>query len=141
MTSCCCFFSKRSKYCTLNPQNGCRQVNLNVAGNKRKNKGCTWTSRKEPTQGGNRFKWKKGEEEKRLFILIKCGECARYPHARLGPCDHHHAEGDALVQVPLLNGRRQANDPHKQESGVFAILCRHLDKKAYSATKYPNRFS
>lgn len=90
-------------------------------------RGCTWTSRKEPTEGGTSSNWR-GEEEERGF-LSACGECARYPHARLGPCDHHHAEGDALVQVPLLNGRRQADDPHQEQSGVFAILGRHLREK------------
>lgn len=54
--------------------------------------------------------------------------CARCSHARLGPRDHHHAKGDAFVQVPLLDGRCEANDSHQQESGVFAILCGHLNK-------------
>lgn len=71
------------------------------------------------------------EKKKKLCGFSKCRECARYPHARLGPCDHHHAKGDALVQVPLLDGRRQADDSHQQQSGVFAILCGHLDEQKH----------
>lgn len=44
------------------------------------------------------------------------------------------------MQVPLLDGRRQADDSHQQQSGVFAILCGHLDEtKARSVAKYLNR--
>ena len=47
-------------------------------------------------------------------------------HSRLGPRDHHHAQGDAFVEVPLLYGGGQADDSHQQQGGVFTILRCHL---------------
>lgn len=97
--------------------------------------GCRGQGKKEPIHEGkgspNGEKEKKKNKKKKLCGFSKCRECARYPHARLGPCDHHHAKGDALVQVPLLDGRRQADDSHQQQSGVFAILCGHLDEQKH----------
>lgn len=53
--------------------------------------------------------------------------CVCRSHARLGPRNHHHAQGDAFVQVPLLYGGCQADDSHQQQSGVLTILCCHLN--------------
>lgn len=48
-------------------------------------------------------------------------------HAGLGPCDHHHAQGNAFVKVPLLYGGSQTDDPHQQQGGVFTVLSCHLN--------------
>lgn len=53
--------------------------------------------------------------------------CVCCSHARLGPCDHHHAQSDAFVQVPLLYRGCQADDSHQQQGGVFTVLCCHLN--------------
>lgn len=50
----------------------------------------------------------------------------KYIHARFGPCDHDHPEGDAFMQVPLLDGCGQTYDPHKQQGGVLKIFRGHL---------------
>lgn len=68
------------------------------------------------------------------------GELAGRPtrdlHARLGSGHDDHAQGNALVQVPLLHGRRHADDTHQQQRGVLEVLRCHL-REASSVTSPP----
>lgn len=47
-------------------------------------------------------------------------------HAWLGSRHQDHAQGDALVQIPLLHGGRHTDDTHQQQCGVLEVLSRHL---------------
>lgn len=67
--------------------------------------------------------------------VCECVTPAEYIHARLGPGDHDHPQSDAFMQVPLLNGGGQTDDPHQQQRGVLKILRGHLQTHTDSCSK------
>ena len=67
--------------------------------------------------------------------LGRCTKCDL--HARLGSSHQDHAQSNALVQVPLLHGRRHADDAHQQQRGVLEVLARHLRRPGWVTPARP----
>lgn len=49
---------------------------------------------------------------------LACGNSQSRPH----PDDEEHAEGDALVQIPMLDGNGHQQSPDEQDVGVVKVL-------------------
>ena len=58
-------------------------------------------------------------------------------HARLGSSHQDHAQSNALVQVPLLHGRRHADNAHQQQRGVLEVLAGHLRRPGWVTPARP----
>lgn len=51
-------------------------------------------------------------------LVLICGNSQSRPH----PDDEEHTEGDAFVQIPMLDGNSHQQPPEEQDVGVIEVL-------------------